>query len=318
MSVFTTSPPENTVADLEPIFDYALVPLEDDAEPDADNSILGMYPNHALPDRLGAPAATTFTTPNRRALVKVVGPLRREIRAKKVPMRGTDIVAIKRALSHAKIMPWSRAFTPVAGWFFFVLLKKFQKKHGLKADGVYGPATHKALAKYFDAWGIKLYQSAKIGLKGAALKRQQFRAHCLFLYHMRDRIHYTMGPSRMSIIRRYLKFENVFSQGDLYEDCSSIGKGMFKWIDVPDPNGFGYNSPLGYTGTMTNTGRTISYGAPLKIADAFLTGYYPYHHTWYYYGDGIGFSHGKEADPRFVPWNYCPVNRIQRYIKEDA
>jgi hypothetical protein len=307
--------------DLPVVFDFDEIPVDDDhvdSEPDADNSVLGAYPDHALPepkhDRM-----LTASKPTRPAKAKVLGPLRRELRMKKVPMRGKDVRAVNRGMARAGIIKWQRGglFPLVAGIFFFRNIRKFQKKMGLHVDGVYGNATHRAMGKFMDQFAIKLYQDAKIGLSGPELKRQRFRSHALYLYHMRDRIHYTMGGSRMTIVRRKLMPENLFRFGDIWEDCSSIGKGMFKWITIPDPNGYGYDNAWGYTGTMTRTGRSIpAVLNSMKIGDAMLTGSFPYTHVWYYIGSGYGISHGKESDPRIVLWNYRPVAHVQRYIPD--
>jgi hypothetical protein len=199
---------------------------------------------------------------------------------------------------------------------------EFQRRNKLTVDGVYGNATHRALAKHFDAYAIKMYQDAKIGLKGPELQRQQFRSSALYLYHMRSQVRYTMSASRMSIVRRWLTPTNAFSFGQLWEDCSSIGKGMFKWIGVVDPNGFGYGTkaspnPWGFTGTMSQHGRTIERRVSLlKIGDAMFTGSGSYTHVWYYIGGGLAMSHGKDSDPRIVPWNYRPVALVKRYIAD--
>jgi hypothetical protein len=127
-----------------------------------------------------------------------------------------------------------------------------------------------------------------------------------------------MSGSRMFIVRNGLTPGNVFRYGSIWEDCSSIGKGLFKWIGVPDPNGFGYGNPWGFTGTMNRTGQRIypNSTADLRIGDAIFTGPGNHTHVWYSIGSSLGFSHGKESDPRIVPAFYRPVSRVQRYIKE--
>jgi hypothetical protein len=108
------------LADLPVVFDVADIPIDgtvdgiaqtddgrwvDTEEPDADNSVLAGQPGNALPEIRSLSSAAA--APTRRAQVKVVGPLRRELRYKKpVPMRGRDVRAVVRALSRAGIVTW--------------------------------------------------------------------------------------------------------------------------------------------------------------------------------------------------------------------
>lgn len=310
------------------VFDMSEIPTDgiklvvdgwaDSEDPDEDNSVLEGVDFDALPVERHL---ESLATP-RLAQVKVVGPLRRELRYKKAMIRGKDVRAVNRALSRAGVIRWKTGglFPLVAGMGFRRAVTTFQRRHGLAADGVYGNATHRALGRFFDAYAIRLYQDAKIGLTGNELKRQQFRSHALYLYHMRHRVHYTMGGSRMTIVRRWLLPGRVFDRGDIYEDCSSIGKGICHLVGIPDPNGFGYGTQQhpnvwGFTGTMAAHGTFVPARlSSLKIGDAILTGNSPYTHVWYYIGGGLAMSHGKEADPRIVPWDYRPVAAIRRYI----
>jgi hypothetical protein len=323
--------PEDELADLPVVFSFAEIPLDgfrwdeatqawvDEEEgQDGDNSVLEHFPD-GLPADAQPRGLMSVPTP-RRAQVKALGPLRRELRLKPVPMRGLDVRAVYRALSRAGCATWVKGgtFPLIAGVFFFRSVRKFQKKAGLPVDGVYGNATHRALGRYFDAYAIKLYQDAKVGLTGAELKRQKFRSHCLYLYANRHLVRYTMSGSRMTIVRKNLRPDNVFRYGQIWEDCSSIGKGLCKWIGIPDPNGFGYGNPWGFTGTSSVRGVPVPHRADsLKIGDHIYTGWSPFNHMWYSIGSGLGFSHGKDSDPRIVPWSYRPVARIRRFITED-
>ncbi len=78
-------------------------------------------------------------------------------------MRGPDVLAMKRALSRAGYGRWT-AFTPLFGPFTVTLLKRFQKDHGLRSDGVYGPKTHEKLEGFLDAYGRHLYGRYDPGL----------------------------------------------------------------------------------------------------------------------------------------------------------
>lgn len=307
------------------IYDYAELPPDgfhkdadgnwvDEEGLDEDNSVLETALGNALP--MGR-SLSSVSAAVRMPQVKALGPLRREIRAKKVPMRGLDVAAVHRALARAGCAQWKKGgvFSWVAGPFFFRSLGKFQKKMGLKVDFVYGNATHRELGRFFDALAIKRYQDAKIGLTGVELKRQRLRSTALYLIHNRHMVGYTMTGLRMTIIRKKLSLGSIFKYGPIWEDCSSSVRGIYYLIGAPDIMGYGYGDSRGYTGTMSNTGRSIrAVLSLLKIGDAFLTGPGNYSHTWMYIGSGWGYSHGKMSDPRIVPWDYRPIRRVQRYL----
>jgi Putative peptidoglycan binding domain len=67
-------------------------------------------------------------------------------------------------------------------------LKRFQKAHGLRADGVYGPATHAALMPYYDKWGRNLY-----GAAAPHSTRQQVVETARHYVSIEPRVHYTPG-----------------------------------------------------------------------------------------------------------------------------
>lgn len=54
------------------------------------------------------------------------------------------------------------AKTQSAGPAFVSVTKTVQRQNHLKADGVYGASTHAVVAPHFDAYGTRLYRSAKI------------------------------------------------------------------------------------------------------------------------------------------------------------
>lgn len=76
---------------------------------------------------------------------------------------GKDVLAVKRALARAGFGPGKlRILTPVFGPFTRIFLKRFEHKHGLSVDGVYGPADHAALTPFFDAYSRSLYMSVSV------------------------------------------------------------------------------------------------------------------------------------------------------------
>ena len=70
---------------------------------------------------------------------------------------GPDVLAVKRALKKAGFGK-GIALSNVMGATAILDLKAFQKHVGLTPDGVYGPATHAKLEKFFDAYGISLLE----------------------------------------------------------------------------------------------------------------------------------------------------------------
>jgi hypothetical protein len=88
----------------------------------------------------------------------MTAPFRRPLRLGAI---GLDVVAVKRALKKAGFGK-GITISPRFGAIAVSDLKRFQHASSLKADGVYGAATHKKLAPKFDARGIWLLQHAKI------------------------------------------------------------------------------------------------------------------------------------------------------------
>lgn len=90
------------------------------------------------------------------------------VRNLKLRDEGPDVVAVKRAL-----VRWNHGvragivINPTLGVAADNQIKAFQKRAGLHVDGVYGPATHAALAPYFDSYGGWL-----LGKEAAALAEE--------------------------------------------------------------------------------------------------------------------------------------------------
>lgn len=224
-------------------------------------------------------------------------------RTLKEGMRGNDVVAMKRALSRAGYGTWKgMLFTKLFGDSTVTLLKRFQMKNKLRVDGQYGPVTHKKLAKFYDAYGMKLMNDMATARKQLKEPAARMVAAALEIYnycHLTGHGTYTQGNRRMSIVKR--RWRPPFSRDIwLYEDCSSSVTGI-SWIaKIPDPNHLGY-SGYGYTGTLSVHGRRVS--TPTPACFGFYGYRWPYKHTVMYLHNGLVFSWGSGL-PKILRWNY--------------
>jgi hypothetical protein len=229
----------------------------------------------------------------------VIVPLPRTL---KKGMVGRDVLMVQRAASRAHLRKWGWHFNGHFGRGLERNLKRFQKAHGLKPDGVYGPDTHRKMARYYDAYSANVMVKLKkkldkpVGKAGVVYYAMQ-------LYNYRYHVHYSQGPMRMSIIRYRLRPP---WRRELYEDCSSSSKGCYWLANLPTPDGLPYTMYEGYTGTLSVHGRRVSHPQP---GDLGFYGYgWPYVHVVICIGyrDGVPLvmSHGKESDPAIHLYNY--------------
>lgn len=130
------------------------------------------------------------------------------------------------------------------------------------------------------------------------------------------KVHYTQGGSRWNGIRYGLKAFK--GQYPTYADCSSMytwamwnAYDHFGWPD--NINGLGWGG--GYTGTMLSHGQHIS-ANQLLPGDAVIYGRgFPGHHVSMYIGGGMCYSHGSEAGPFYIRYNYrSDIMGFRRYI----
>lgn len=227
-------------------------------------------------------------------------------------MTGPDCFAIKRALKAHKLGrglvlrgPGRRRF----GRWAVYNLKRFQKQHGLRVDGIYGPSTHRKMT--FDAFGKQLMgQAPKPNPLGD--KRSRIVKAAVYASSKRGYIHYTQSSLRMEGVRRRIKPPAVPS----WEDCSSFCTWLYWLVGGPDPNGLGFPG-YGYTGTMINHGRRISMSS-VKPGDlVFYGGWSRWSaptHVAVYIGGGKVVSHGNEAGPQVLNVYYRSINRVISYI----
>jgi hypothetical protein len=216
--------------------------------------------------------------------------------------KGRECIAVKRALARAGFgsLRTPGTWTPVWGPFAVQNCKNFQKKHGIPATGVYGPATHEKLLKWFDAYSIKLYPPVKTP---AQIMREKIVAAARYFASIEPRVHYTESAARMTIVRAHL---HPPIYGDIWEDCSSFATGCYYIAGAPNPNGYPDYNPADtmYTGTLGEHGRVVSL-SEAQPGDLVLYGWgHPWKHVAIYIGKGLVISHGREAGPVDVPIDY--------------
>jgi peptidoglycan hydrolase-like protein with peptidoglycan-binding domain len=225
-------------------------------------------------------------------------------RVLKQGLRGNDVLAMKRALSMANYGRW-KPFTKLFGPAYTTHVKNFQRDHGIKVDGVYGPSTHKALAKYFDAYGMKLMNDMAYEYRQENDPINQMVSAALEIYNycrLTGRGQYTQTGRRMSIVRNKLKTPFP-AKTFLYEDCSSSCTGISFIAKIPDPNGLGYDGE-GYTGTMSVHGFRVP--EPAIGAFGFFGWKWPYTHVVMCiarHPQTLVFSWGSDL-PKILPANY--------------
>jgi len=214
---------------------------------------------------------------------------------------GRDVLMLKRALSRAHYRKWGRGFTKGFGAELVNDVKRFQRDHGLKADGVYGPTTHKKLARFYDHYG------ASVMLRLVPQQPEEV-SQALIAYNNRNLVRYTQTSLRMMIVRNKIKdLRKWFTKNQiLWEDCSSFVTGLYYIAGRKDPNGYSPGYPgYGYTGTLAVHGKRVSFP---KLGDLALYGGFPYKHTTIC----VGFknsvpsvvSQGSDAGPLLSPFNY--------------
>lgn len=227
-----------------------------------------------------------------RARARII-PLRRTLHR---GMKGKDVVATKRALAHAGLLPWKAKRTIVAGPKWQEAVRRFQRHNKLGADGVYGKATHRKLVRlgHFDKWGAHLMAEApRPQPAGGQGMIDRIEAYALWAYHNRNRLWYLQ--------RRPMRLAGLYELPS-WEDCSEFATRCYKAGGAPDPNGLNY-SGLGYTGTLSQHGRS---GVPRSAALHFYGGGFPYTHVTIGAGSSNCFSMGSDRGPLLVPVRYRP------------
>jgi hypothetical protein len=129
---------------------------------------------------------------------------------------GSDVWAVKRAYTKMGVKgAGALARTKQAGPAFVAVTKTVQQQNHLKADGVYGEATHLIVALHFDAYGTMLYRTAKIRnppQPAPASLSAQAAAKKLLAYHDAGDYH-ADNPGDLRDIEATAAGKAVWSQG---------------------------------------------------------------------------------------------------------
>jgi hypothetical protein len=155
-----------------------------------------------------------------------------------------------------------------------------------------------------------------LGPRARVAARKRIVRAAWLSYNHRGSIHYTQGGGRWQGIGYGRRGKR--GQFPNYCDCSSHSTWLL-WDATHDRhlrdfvNGASWRA--GYTGTQTRHGVRIR--RPSLVGDLVFYGgsYWVPGHVATYVGRGRVVSHGSEAGPLIVPWNYRPVQQVRRYIR---
>lgn len=248
-------------------------------------------------------------------------------------MRGDDVLALKRALHHAGVYPGNpKKFTHTFGDSTAKALRSWQRQYNrrhpkakrkLAVTGVYNPVTHMTLtrARNYDQYGAWLMsQFSPPGVLSDLQAQRKLVSLATYLISRSNMVHYSQeiegSRRRMAIVRDKLHLPPLTHE--IYEDCSSSVTGLYWLCHLPDPNNRGYDG-YGYTGTQVANGQQIALtpGA-WKIGDLLIYGpsiWDTHHVAMLISRGGSCFSHGQEAGPLNVPWNYRgDLVAVRRYF----
>jgi hypothetical protein len=222
---------------------------------------------------------------------------------------GVDVLALQRALAAVRLREWGK-FTRTDGAGTVAEVKKFQAAHHLKVDGVYGEATHRALASHYDSYGIFLLNEYQANNAVAMAQRAMLSA-AQIAYNYRWTIHYTQGGLRWSMISQHVRAQAIPMWRSLWADCSSWFTWAYWTIGAPDPNLLGFTG--GFTGTLGERGKHIDV-AHAKVGAGFLYGSPPWKHIQLSVGGANSVGCGSEAGPLYLSAYYrSDLNAARAY-----
>lgn len=213
---------------------------------------------------------------------------------------GADVLALQRALAADHLRRWGN-FTRADGAGVVAEVNKLKEAHGLKVNGVYDEAAHRALAPFYDPYGIFLllgYQASS----AIARARAAALSACMIAYDYRATIHYTEGSLRWMMIANHVRATAIPTWRALWADCSSWYTWIFWDLGLPDPNLLDYTG--GFTGTLGAHGVHVAPGRA-QVGAGFLYGDgAPWKHIQFGVGGENTIGNGGEAGPLYLPAGY--------------
>jgi len=220
---------------------------------------------------------------------------------------GKDVLAVKYALKHAGFKR-GIVLNDHAGGAFVDQVNRMRHQFKL-GDGPYDSAAHKALKRHIAAvpyatWLWNHYTIPKVNKRALVVNTALFgAAH-------EPTMHYTQSALRMQGVRQHIRPPAC----PHWEDCSSFSTWCYWVAGAVDPNGRGYDGQ-GYTGTLTDHGRVVSYRDARPGDLIFYGGTFSVPgHVVVYIGNGRAVSHGSESGPKIVSATYRPINHVRSYL----
>lgn len=239
---------------------------------------------------------------------------------------GTDVVAVKRALSRAGHLSWAN-FDRVYNRRAVRAVQSFQRTVGIQPTGHYGLATHEALrfteaeAKpgewAFDAYSVHLLRNY---VRAQKRTREEEARDAIA-----DAAAYWIARAGRISYRQMRPFPVVEPPAiPAAIDCSGFVTICYFAADAPDPNGRDYDG-YGYTGTLMSHGRDVTVGE-VESGDLVFYGRTPSHkaspafpagsptHVAVALGGGLVASHGSEGGPYKLRIGYREdLHSVRRY-----